>query len=86
MIKMGTPLTASRWCAECQSDSHNYPDCPTDKDTWLIDTDQMNRIEEKLDRLLAIWEEYEPLIHKAAEFQNMTAAQKVKALMNRGTT
>lgn len=55
-------------------------------DEWLIDTDQINRIEQKLDKMLSIWEQYEPLIHKFAEFQGMTAAEKVRMLMKRGTT
>lgn len=49
-------------------------------------TPQLNRIEAKLDRLLSIWEEYEPLIKQLSEFQNMSAGDKIKALMKRGTS
>ena len=56
------------------------------RDEWLIDTDQLNRIEEKLDKLLGIWAEFEPLIRKAAEFQNMSASEKVKAVLKRGAS
>lgn len=47
---------------------------------------QADRIESKLDRLLAIWERYEPLISKLAEFQTMSSKDKIKELMRRGTS
>lgn len=57
---------------------------PESRDEWLIDTDQMNRIESKLDQLLEIWTEFEPLIRKLAEFQQMSGKDKIKELMMRG--
>lgn len=57
---------------------------PESRDEWLIDTDQMNRIESKLDKLLEIWTEFEPLIRKLAEFQQMSGKDKIKELMMRG--
>jgi hypothetical protein len=54
---------------------------PETRDEWLIDTDQMNRIEAKLDSLLAIWREFEPDIRKLHEFQQMSGTDKIKELM-----
>jgi hypothetical protein len=53
-------------------DSETMPD-PID--------DQINRMEAKLDRLIAVWEEFEPFLRQAHVLMNMSPADKVKTLL-----
>lgn len=64
---------------------------PPPTEEWQIEDGAINRIESKLDalsadvkRLVEVLEKFEPLLNKYAEFQTMSAADKVKAMINRG--